>query len=648
MTLSKRNTVFVFSILIGLALSGCAVSLASDITPPPNSESYSSSDTPVPTESVFPIVPPDPQSGRAIFDEKCTPCHGELGLGDGPQSGELPVPVPALGDVSLASSVKPVEWYNMVTNGNLERYMPGFKSLDDRQRWDVVAYALSLSLSQQDISDGQIIYSDNCLSCHGDRGQGGQEAPDWAVETGRLAQLSLDEIAQVTSNGKGEMPGYGTSLNPDEIAAVSVYVRSLSFVSNQETVEATVEVPTPTLGSSETSAGVLEQTPIGTAETFPPPNVPDGQAAPLDTPVSENPSTITITGMVKAPEGMALPDGLTVTLVGFDSMSQAYEAQTQVKSDASFEFEEVEFVTGRAYMATLDYQGLTFSSDVYHSQDGAPEPVVDLSITFYETTSDLTDLKASRMHMFFDFTRSGVVQVVELFILNNTGNRAIVAPSAGAGVVEYNLPEGAVNLQFQDSVLGERYLQTASGFSDTSSILPGEGSQILFAYDLPYERKLELSIPMPFPVDAAVIMVPQGTVEVAGDQIQATGTRDVQGISLDMYTASSLPGNSTLDMTLSGRVSSTSAVETSSSTGLLVGGGILGVVLVGAGFWLWRQRKTMEAEPELEVEQEEPTVDSVMDAIIALDDRYQAGDLPEDAYQARRSELKNKLQSLMK
>lgn len=648
MTLSKRNAGFVFSILFGLALSGCAVSLASDITPPPNSESYSSQDTPVPTESVFPIVPPDPQSGRATFDEKCTPCHGELGLGDGPQSGELPVPVPALGDILLASSVRPVEWYNMVTNGNLERYMPGFKSLDDRQRWDVVAYALSLSLSQQDISAGKLIYSDNCLSCHGDRGQGGQDAPNWAVETGRLAQLSLDEIALVTSDGIGEMPGFGSSLKPDDIAAVSVYVRSLSFVSELETAEAPVEVPTATLGSGENSSGSLEQTPIGTAETFPPPNVPDGQSTPLETPLIENPATIKVTGKVIAPDGMTLPEGLTVTLVGFDSMSQAYESQTSVKADATFEFENVEFVTGRAFLATIDYQGLTFSSDVYHSQGSAPEPVVDLSITYYETTSDLTALKASRMHMFFDFTRSGVVQVVELFILNNTGNKAIVAPSAGAGVVEYDLPEGAVNLQFQDSALGERYLQTDSGFADTSSILPGEGSQILFAYDLPYERKLALSIPMPFPVDAAVIMVPQGTVEVSGDQLQATGTRDVQGISLDMYSASSLPGDSTLDLTISGRVSSSSAVESSSSTGLLIGGGILGLVLAGGGFWLRRQRKPLDEEPEQGEEMAESTTDTVMDAIIALDDRYQAGDLPEDAYQARRAELKKQLQSLMK
>jgi hypothetical protein len=37
-----------------------------------------------------------------------------------------------------------------------------------------------------------------------------------------------------------------------------------------------------------------------------------------------------------------------------------------------------------------------------------------------------------------------------------------------------------------------------------------------------------------------------------------------------------------------------------------------------------------------------------MDAIIALDDLYRAGQLPEDAYLTRRGELKARLKELMK
>jgi mono/diheme cytochrome c family protein len=577
-----------------------------------------------------------------IYAERCAPCHGDLGLGDGPQSSDLPVPVPALGDEALAAAARPVDWYNMVTNGNMERFMPPFKSLDDRQRWDVVAYALSLSLPQEEIAAGEEVYAANCLSCHGAQGEGGQSAPNWLNESGRLAQLSLNEIATVTGNGVGEMPGFTSSLSEAEIRSVAVYVRSLSFAQGSELVQTT---PVPTVESDE-GASDLTSVPAETAENFPPPDQPDNQAT-ATAEASQRPTTITVVGELVAADGVNIPEDLTVTLAGFDGMDQAFEAQTTVNTDGSFIFKDVEFVAGRAYLAAIDFNGLTYTSDVYHSPEQPPEDGIDLPITFYDTTSDLAALRADRLHVFFDFSRSGVVQVVELFILNNTGDKAIVPASAGEGVVQYELPAGAANLQFEDGVLGERYLPTEKGFADTASIPPGQGMQLLFAYDLPYERKAQIAIPIPYPVDAAVVMLPAGSIKLSSDQLQSTGVRDVQGVSLEMFTASNLAGGSTLDITLSGRVSTAAGVATGNSTGLVIGGSVLGLVLVAGGFWLWRQRKPLEVEEAFEEPPAEETAEEIMDAIIALDDQYQSGNLPEEAYQARRAELKARLQAKM-
>ena len=115
-----------------------------------------------------------------------------------------------------------------------------------------------------------------------------------------------------------------------------------------------------------------------------------------------------------------------------------------------------------------------------------------------------------------------------------------------------------------------------------------------------------------------------------------------------MFTASGMAAGSTLEMNLSGRISSAATIQPGSSTGLLIGGGVLGLVLIGAGIWLWRQKKQGEVEGELESVTGEETSESIMDAIIALDDRYQAGELSEEAYQARRAELKEKLTSVAK
>ena len=73
----------------------------------------------------------------------------------------------------------------------------------------------------------------------------------------------------------------------------------------------------------------------------------------------------------------------------------------------------------------------------------------------------------------------------------------------------------------------------------------------------------------------------------------------------------------------------------------------LALLLILAGVWLFiRDRKRKDVE---EVDEEEEEVgefedpESLMDAIIALDDLHRAGKLSDEAYQQRRNELKEAL-----
>ncbi len=177
-------------ILIGLAilLSACSISLAEDITPPPGSElkpPQQVTKTALPT-SIYPIVPPDLENGAKLYNQECTLCHGPKGLGDGPQASQLSVPVATLGLSDFSRLYTPAEWYSVVTQGNMEKNMPPFSNLTDRQRWDVVAYALSLSTSNDAIATGKQIYDENCTACHGEDGKGdGLEAGKLSTEINR-------------------------------------------------------------------------------------------------------------------------------------------------------------------------------------------------------------------------------------------------------------------------------------------------------------------------------------------------------------------------------------------------------------------------------------------------------------------------------
>jgi mono/diheme cytochrome c family protein len=122
-------------------------------------------------------------------------------MGDGPRSEQLSVPVSAIGDPALARQRTPSDWFKIVTEGNLERFMPPFASLSDPQRWDVVAYVYTLSMDSNVLKNGEVLYQENCSRCHGAAGKGdGPNAESLSMEVAdftdqkKMAEKVLSEV----------------------------------------------------------------------------------------------------------------------------------------------------------------------------------------------------------------------------------------------------------------------------------------------------------------------------------------------------------------------------------------------------------------------------------------------------------------------
>jgi mono/diheme cytochrome c family protein len=630
-------------LLLASLLSACSFSLAADITPPPGSEQRApvGMTQPAPVSGMlYPLLPPNPESGQAIYAEKCAPCHGDTGMGDGPRAAQLPNPVAALGSLELARQSTPARWYTQVTQGNLEKFMPPFSSLSERQRWDVVAYAFSLTAPPALLESGKDLYQANCARCHGERGNG--DGPDAAgapkppvdlTDQAFMAQKSAEDFFQAISNGvPPSMPAFVTDLSDDERWTLAAYLRSLTFAQPQEPV-ALAETATP---------GADAATPSKTASPIP------------ATPLAEIPSgSGNITGKVTSASGVELPDDLEITLHGFDNMQVAITQTTTIQPDGSFAFRGVPMPAGRVFLATVNYQNASYGSDIGTVQEGVT--ALDLPITVYETTTDASILKADRLHLFFEFVDAKTMRVIELYIISNPSDKTLVA-EPGQPTVRFILPKGASNLEFQDGELGGRYIQTPDGFGDTVSVSPGSGSyEVLFAYDMPYDRKLELEQVMSLPVDAVVILVPEGSIKIKSDALQDSGSRDVQGTAYHTYSGSRLAAGETLRLTLTGRPSSGSpGLADTSQTSLFIGLSVFGVAMIVAGVWLYRRMRSTSAQSDEEEDlfpsdsAASESAENLMDAIIALDDLYKSGQLPEDAYQQRRAELKAKLKELLR
>jgi len=617
-------------LLLVMALSAC--SLAEDVTPPPGFVPTQAS-TSAPVSLSLPSGPPDLSHGATIFAEKCAPCHGISGRGDGPDAANLPVSPPAIGLSDLGRAAKPIDWYKIVHDGQINQGMPGFSgSLDSSQIWNVLAYALSLSSTPQQIQTGQSIYQQDCQTCHGLAGTGdaSKAKTNLLGDPAYQAQYSLQDFYQTVSQGVGsDMPAYA-SLNEDQRWAVLDYVRSLAFKPASTPAAAIAEVATETA-------------------------IPGGAASP--SPAGSNSAPLPVTGqaaiqgkVVNSSSG-AVPAGLTATLQSTDGTKQTDIASSSVQSDGSYSFSKVDIVTGLTYLVSVQYNQQTFNSDLIHATDLQPGGQVSTIVNIYESSADASLLTADRLHVILDFSNPGIMQVVELFIISNPSSKVVVSSGPGQSILKFSLPVGASNLQFQDGALGERFVQTSDGFGDTQSVLPGSAShQVLFAYDLPYQDGAAFKLQVNLPVQTAMVMVPAGRIKVDSSQLVDTGQRSTQGVNLELYASGSLSSGSSLFMTISNAAGN--GLLEGGSAGLIIAVIIFLLAVLAGVALILRQRnnrtllETASPSASSSVSRSDDTMDSLMDGIIALDDMYQDGELPEEAYLKRRKELKDRLRAL--
>jgi len=210
------------SIILALSaafLAGCNLTLAQDITPPPGYVPASPVPTPGP---LYPATAPDLENGAAIYSQKCAPCHGETGLGDGAQGKQLPVSVAALGLPETARAASPARWFAVVTQGNLDRFMPPFTSLSEEDRWDVVSYALSLHTNAAEVEHGRALFETACTGCD----------TSYFEDQRRMAELSNSELARIIQAGGAEVPAFAADLSEEDAWALAAYLRTLTLSSS--------------------------------------------------------------------------------------------------------------------------------------------------------------------------------------------------------------------------------------------------------------------------------------------------------------------------------------------------------------------------------------------------------------------------------
>ena len=637
---------FRFAIVFALAaltflLSACNFTLAEDVTPPPGYV------PPTPAATLGPLFPaqaPSTENGALIFAEKCAPCHGATGLGDGKQGIQLGVTVPAFGLPEIARPASPAQWYTVVTRGNMERFMPPFASLSDQERWDVVAYAMTLHTSEEEIAQGKDLFETNCADCSG----------DFFRDQEKMSALSGVELARIVKQGNDQVPAFGATLSDDEVWAVSAYVRTLSFdtapVVSVPQASATPEAAAATeapAGADTPSVG----TPLSTVEET------------AQAPVTSEGTTVanagfgTVSGSIENKTGTDLPSDLKVTLRGLDHGADpsqgpqtVFSQEGAVDENGSFVFENIEIPLNRIFIAELTFDGVDLQSGFVIVKEG------DTSLTLpplvlYKKTEDLSALVVEEARIFFEYG-TDVVQIFNVYSFRNPGDEIIVVKFNEKGEVPFiKAPVGSSGFGYEPMQDSEPFQQIENGFA----IPPSEGSYGLIAFaSVPKAKEFEFSQEFVLPAATVTVFVPEG-VTAKGDKSTDLGLQAIQNFNFQIYEMGSVTAGETVKLSVSGTpkdsgdASTSAPAETTSSQNLLIGAGALGIALILAGAWMYLRDRNREEEAtgNQEAGDEFDSSEDVIDAIIALDDLHRARKISDEAYHKRRAELKETLKGMM-
>jgi len=374
--------------------------------------------------------------------------------------------------------------------------------------------------------------------------------------------------------------------------------------------------------------------------------IPSGDLTKTPEPILGNVTVELVNG-----SGGNIPDGQKVTLVGFDKDSsgnyqKSMELAAPVGKDGSILFKDVEEPPDRAFLVITSWGGVEYQSDPIIVTSETKDFSVPLTI--YEKTDDPNVLSFSQVHLFFKSPSQDVIEVTELFFVNNPGNKVVTISSDGTTIPFIHIPSTASNLNYQLSQGSAQLLNATNGFA----LLPGAEKQYGFtaSFSMPYSKSLKFEQNFSLPVASLTVLIPGG-MRLRGEQLIDAGTQDMQGQTYQMYQANNIASGVMLTLTISGKPGQAKGLTPDRQTMVLIGIGVVGILLIGAGVYLYlHDRAKLKRENEEDNEEGQKEVDAlgddrenIMDAMIVLDDQYKVGEIPKEAYEKRRSELKDRL-----
>ncbi len=365
-----------------------------------------------------------------------------------------------------------------------------------------------------------------------------------------------------------------------------------------------------------------------------------------------------ITGkVVNGTAGGGPVDGLEVTLTTYMDFAPSDQQTTVTDTQGNFQFSGLTTNATYSYDLYVTYKGVPYTSDIIYLTTSNATQSAELKV--YETTNSDTAVKISAGHMIIVPTSPGVLNVMETWRVNNSGNSTYIGSASDStqATAHFTLPEGATDFSADTgiSVFSETGIVTY-----TLPIVPG-ASSISFYYSLSYQGSdAAIDRTVDYPTPSLSILVPQNGIVAKSTMLTQTTFQSPQGTTYLYLIGSNLQKGQKLDISLNISQAAFSADTSSnpSSPNTTLQNGIswqlvllviLALGVVFAVIYPRLKRRGVTVTP-VGTGTEGSTTDIeeevLMERLARLDDSFDAGEIAEAEYKERRAKAKERLMAI--
>ena len=347
------------------------------------------------------------------------------------------------------------------------------------------------------------------------------------------------------------------------------------------------------------------------------------------------PAMGTINGLVENHTGGKRPAaGLAVKLTALvnGAEQEAKDATTDARGRFSF---AVRVDPQRSYVAKITYKGGEYESPAITF---TPEQTLrQVHLRVYEPTNDPSVLKVNVHHIIVE-PGEGAVQVAELLVFANNTDRTYVGGQPRADgkreTLQFSLPAGAANLQYMQGLMECCLSVTDIRMVDTMDVEPGM-REIAYSYTLPVSRtSLSLTRRLDYPAERLEVFG-NGAAQLAVSPLaRQDDVKTEQGVYA-RFSGASVAAGTDVKLTLSDLPVPRSSTRRAAIAAFA---GMITAALVYP--FLRRARRPVDRTGPTQTREE------LIRAVAALDDRFEAGEIPEDEYGARRARLMDQIREL--